>query len=81
MNYPVFVSCQCESITAAELTLPHRPKGHDPLPHRSVYDFPKKHQVIIPLSPSADAITQALVGLDRTRLQPAGACAANTYHP
>ncbi|WP_227255116.1 DUF6088 family protein [Frigoriglobus tundricola] len=45
---------------------------------RGVYDFPKRHPVLGPLSPSADTIARALAGRDRTRLQPAGAYAANT---
>ena len=44
---------------------------------RGVYDFPKKHPVLGPLSPSADAVARALAGRDRTRLQPAGAYAAS----
>src|SRR5438105_7163781 len=44
---------------------------------RGVYDFPKQHPVLGPLSPSADAVATALAGRDRTRLQPAGAYAAN----
>lgn len=44
---------------------------------RGVYDFPKAHSVLGPLSPSAEAIAKALAGRDRTRLQPAGAYAAN----
>jgi hypothetical protein len=44
---------------------------------RGVYDFPKQHPVLGPLSPSAEAIARALAGRDRTRLQPAGAYAAN----
>src|SRR5271169_6486134 len=44
---------------------------------RGVYDFPKQHPVLGPLSPSADAVARALAGRDRTRLQPAGAYAAN----
>ena len=44
---------------------------------RGVYDFPRQHPVLGLLSPSADAIAQALAGRDRTRLQPAGAYAAN----
>lgn len=44
---------------------------------RGVYDFPKKHPVLGPLQPSAEAIARALAGRDRTRLQPAGAYAAN----
>ena len=44
---------------------------------RGVYDFPKEHPVLGPLSPSADEVAKALAGRDRTRLQPAGAYAAN----
>lgn len=44
---------------------------------RGVYDFPKEHPVLGLLSPSADAVAKALAGRDRTRLQPAGAYAAN----
>lgn len=44
---------------------------------RGVYDFPKKHPVLGTLSPSAEAVARALAGRDRTRLQPAGAYAAN----
>lgn len=44
---------------------------------RGVYDFPKQHPVLGPLSPSADAVARALAGRYRTRLQPAGAYAAN----
>jgi Family of unknown function (DUF6088) len=44
---------------------------------RGVYDFPKEHPVLGPLSPSAETIARALAGRDRTRLQPAGAYAAN----
>jgi hypothetical protein len=44
---------------------------------RGVYDFPKEHAVLGPLSPSADVVARALAGRDRTRLQPAGAYAAN----
>ena len=44
---------------------------------RGVYDFPQEHPVLGPLSPSADAVAKALAGRDRTRLQPAGAYAAN----
>lgn len=44
---------------------------------RGVYDFPKRHPVLGTLSPSADAIAQALAGRDRTRIQPSGAYAAN----
>src|SRR5436309_7382402 len=44
---------------------------------RGVYDFPKQHPVLGLLSPSAVAVAKALAGRDRTRLQPAGAYAAN----
>ena len=44
---------------------------------RGVYDFPEQHPVLGLLSPSADAVANALAGRDRTRLQPAGAYAAN----
>ena len=44
---------------------------------RGVYDFPKEHPVLGPLQPSAEAVARALAGRDRTRLQPAGAYAAN----
>jgi hypothetical protein len=44
---------------------------------RGVYDFPKEHPTLGPLTPSAEAVARALAGRDRTRLQPAGAYAAN----
>src|SRR5436309_4144388 len=44
---------------------------------RGVYDFPKQHPVLGLLSPSADVVAKALAGRDSTRLQPAGAYAAN----
>jgi hypothetical protein len=44
---------------------------------RGVYDFPQQHPILGPLSPSADTVAWALAGRDRTRLQPAGAYAAN----
>lgn len=44
---------------------------------RGVYDFPKEHPVLGCLQPSAEAVAKALAGRDRTRLQPAGAYAAN----
>lgn len=44
---------------------------------RGLYDFPKQHPVLGPLSPTADTVARALAGRDRTRLQPAGAYAAN----
>ena len=45
---------------------------------RGVYDFPKEHPALGPLTPSAEAVARALAGRDHTRLQPAGAYAANT---
>ena len=45
---------------------------------RGVYDFPKEHPVLGPLTPSAEVVARALAGRDQTRLQPAGAYAANT---
>ena len=45
---------------------------------RGVYDFPKVHPILGVLSPSAEAVAKALAGRDRTRLQPAGAYAANS---
>jgi hypothetical protein len=44
---------------------------------RGVYDFPKEHPILGPLSPSAETVARALAGRDQTRLQPAGAYAAN----
>lgn len=44
---------------------------------RGVYDFPKEHAVLGALTPSAETIARALAGRDRTRIQPAGAYAAN----
>jgi hypothetical protein len=44
---------------------------------RGVYDFPKEHPVLGQLQPSAETVARALAGRDRTRLQPAGAYAAN----
>jgi hypothetical protein len=44
---------------------------------RGVYDYPKQHPVLGPLSPPADVIARSLAGRDRTRLQPTGAYAAN----
>lgn len=44
---------------------------------RGLYDFPKQHDVLGPLAPSAETVAKALAGRDRTRLQPAGAYAAN----
>src|SRR2546423_355400 len=44
---------------------------------RGVYDFPKQHPVLGPLSPSAETVARALAGRDHTRLQPADAYPAN----
>ena len=44
---------------------------------RGVYDLPKEHPVLGLLTPSAEAVARALAGRDHTRLQPAGAYAAN----
>src|SRR5437870_3918090 len=44
---------------------------------RGLYDYPKQHPVLGPLTPSAESIARALARRDRTRLQPAGAYAAN----
>ena len=44
---------------------------------RGLYDYPKQHPKLGTLSPSPDAIAQALSGRDATRLQPSGAYAAN----
>lgn len=44
---------------------------------RGVYDYPKRHPVLGLLHPSAEAVARALAGRDRTRIQPAGAYAAN----
>jgi hypothetical protein len=44
---------------------------------RGIYDYPETHAVLGLLAPSAASIARALAGRDRTRLQPAGAFAAN----
>ena len=44
---------------------------------RGLYDLPRKHQILGTLAPSAEAVAWAVAGRDRTRLQPAGANAAN----
>jgi hypothetical protein len=44
---------------------------------RGVYDFPKEHPVLGQLTPTAEAIAKALANRDHTRIQPAGAYAAN----
>lgn len=45
---------------------------------RGVYDFPKEHPELGPLQPSSEVVAKALAGRDCTRLQPAGAYAANS---
>jgi hypothetical protein len=42
-----------------------------------LYNYPKQHPKLGTLSPSPDAIAQALAGRDATHLQPSGAYAAN----
>lgn len=66
------------SRQAVDLTL-HRlaKKGTIRRLARGVYDFPKTHPLLGPLSPTADTVAHALAGRDRTRIQPAGAYAAN----
>ncbi len=66
------------SRQAVDLTL-HRlaKKGTIRRLARGVYDFPKSHPVLGLLSPTADTVAHALAGRDRTRIQPAGAYAAN----
>ncbi len=44
---------------------------------RGIYDCPHRHPALGTLSPSADAIAEALASRDRTRIQPSGAYAAN----
>ncbi|HQK88739.1 MAG TPA: DUF6088 family protein [Acidobacteriota bacterium] len=44
---------------------------------RGLYDFPRTDPALGMLSPSPDAIAQALAGRDAVRLQPSGAYAAN----
>jgi len=44
---------------------------------RGLYDYPRQHPALGLLTPSADAVAQALAGRDATRLQPAGGYAAN----
>ncbi len=47
---------------------------------RGMYDFPKTDPKFGKLSPSIDAIAEAMAGRDRIRIQPAGAYAANLLH-
>jgi len=44
---------------------------------RGVYDLPRKHTTRGPLLPSPESVAKTLARRDRTRLQPAGAFAAN----
>ena len=44
---------------------------------RGLYDYPKLHSTLGPLSPSPEALAKAMAGRDRVRLQPSGAYAAN----
>src|SRR3984885_14338964 len=44
---------------------------------RGIYDFPEEHSILGKLQPSPEKIAEALVGRDCTRIQPAGAYAAN----
>ncbi|MEI8318755.1 MAG: DUF6088 family protein [Planctomycetia bacterium] len=44
---------------------------------RGVYDLPRKHTTLGPLLPSPESVAKTLARRDRTRLQPAGAFAAN----
>lgn len=44
---------------------------------RGLYDYPKLHATLGPLSPTPEALASALAGRDRVRLQPAGPYAAN----
>lgn len=44
---------------------------------RGLYDYPQKHAKLGLLSPSVDAIAQAMKGRDAVRIQPSGAYAAN----
>lgn len=47
---------------------------------RGLYDCPKTHPVLGPLSPPVEAIAEALTGRDGTRIQASGAYAANLLH-
>lgn len=58
------------------LTRLHR-KGTIRRLKRGLYDYPRKHPQLGLLSPSVDAVAQALIDRDATRLQPSGAYAAN----
>ncbi len=47
---------------------------------RGIYDYPKSHPQLGLLSPSVEAIANALAGRDKLRLQPSAAYAANLLH-
>jgi|SRR5665213_850545 len=47
---------------------------------RGIYDYPRTHPELGLLAPSIEAITKALAGKNRLRLQPTGAYAANLLH-
>jgi len=47
---------------------------------RGIYDYPKSHPQLGPLSPSIEAVADALAGRDKLRLQPSAAYAANLLH-
>lgn len=47
---------------------------------RGLYHYPKSHPVLGSLSPSVEAIANALKGRDQVRLLPSGAYAANLLH-
>lgn len=66
------------SRTAVDLALMrHRRKGLIRQLARGLYDSPAQDSRLGALSPSTDAIAQALNGRDASRLQPTGAYAAN----
>lgn len=66
------------SRTAIRLAIMrHRRQGTIRQLARGLYDYPDQHPGIGILSPSTDAIAQALKGRDAARLQPTGAYAAN----
>ncbi|MGH7740332.1 MAG: DUF6088 family protein [bacterium] len=47
---------------------------------RGLYDYPRTHPQLGLLAPSLEAITKALAGKNKLRLQPTGAYAANLLH-
>lgn len=66
------------SRTAVDLALMrHKRQGLIRQLARGLYDYPARDPRIGVLSPSTDAIAQALKGRDAARLQPTGAYAAN----